>query len=294
MHNHYIINNTFEFHPATSTIRDLNDPTNVVVLNSPAGRCLLLLINRQGNIVTQHDVMDTVWEQSGMQVSPNTYYQNISILRKGLKKIGIGEELIVTIPRIGLTLASGTHIRKLIAENEVEIDHENTHFINELDDHLAPPAALPDGHIDPAPDYQDEPSISLMPSKQEESHFRWYKGLSRRQIVSAVTAIVVIITLITIFTIFSVTKSNYRYFDKYTLVPLRSSCIVHLSNNIKNIADKTKALSYVNNFENSCQSYPWVYISRFPGLARTSVIRCDAPMSKPNTCISDYYVEKHS
>ncbi|MDA2242426.1 hypothetical protein PDN14_29210, partial [Bacillus cereus group sp. Bc222] len=54
--------------------------------------------------------MDIVWQRRGMMVSPNTYYQNISILRKGLKKVGFETDPIVTIPRIGLTLASDTQI----------------------------------------------------------------------------------------------------------------------------------------------------------------------------------------
>ena len=88
MHKYYIINGIVEFHPAASTLRDLNNPEQVVVLNSPAGRCLLLLIERAGSIVTQQECMDIVWQRRGMMVSPNTYYQNISILRKGLKKAG--------------------------------------------------------------------------------------------------------------------------------------------------------------------------------------------------------------
>lgn len=110
MHKHYIINNIVEFHPAASTLRDINNPDRVVVLNSPAGRCLLLLIDRAGSIVTQQEFLDIVWQSRGMLVSSNTYYQNISILRKGLKKIGFETDPIVTIPRIGLTLASDTQI----------------------------------------------------------------------------------------------------------------------------------------------------------------------------------------
>ncbi|HKS35496.1 MAG TPA: winged helix-turn-helix domain-containing protein [Enterobacteriaceae bacterium] len=110
MHKHYIINGSVEFHPAASTLRDLNHPDCVVVLNSPAGRCLLLLIERAGSIVTQQEFLESVWLQRGMLVSSNTYYQNISILRKGLKKIGFATDPIVTVPRIGLTLSSEMQI----------------------------------------------------------------------------------------------------------------------------------------------------------------------------------------
>ncbi|WP_230939865.1 winged helix-turn-helix domain-containing protein [Enterobacter asburiae] len=122
MHKHYIINGLVEFHPAASTLRDLNNPDRVVVLNSPAGRCLLLLIERVGSIVTQQECMDIVWQRRGMLVSPNTYYQNISILRKGLKKVGFETDPIVTIPRIGLTLASDTQIT--VKETQPQADEE--------------------------------------------------------------------------------------------------------------------------------------------------------------------------
>lgn len=69
MHKHYIINNIVEFHPAASTLRDINNPDRVVVLNSPAGRCLLLLIDRAGSIVTQQEFLDIVWQSRGMLVS---------------------------------------------------------------------------------------------------------------------------------------------------------------------------------------------------------------------------------
>lgn len=86
MHNHYIINNWIEFHPAKSILRRLDTPENVVILNSPASRCFLLLIKKVGIIVSQQEFMDEVWVKNGVHVSPNTFYQNISILRKGLKK----------------------------------------------------------------------------------------------------------------------------------------------------------------------------------------------------------------
>ncbi|WPM85044.1 hypothetical protein QNH14_00545 [Apirhabdus apintestini] len=57
--------------------------------------------------------MDEVWKKSKVLVSSNTFYQNISILRKGLKRIGIEEDIIVTIPRVGLTLDSQCQIRIL-------------------------------------------------------------------------------------------------------------------------------------------------------------------------------------
>lgn len=286
MHNHYIINNTLKFHPATSTLRDLHDPNNVVVLNYPASRCLLLLINRQGNIVTQHEVMDIVWEQSGMQVSLNTYYQNISILRKGLKKLGIAENLIVTIPRIGLTLATGTQVKKLIADNDVEIGHDHANVIHEQADGSMSPRLI----IDTPPAQEDE----KLPLPEQKASLRVLAHrLSIRQIISLILIIFIVLMFFMAFAIGSDNATNHRYFETYSPSISHGECRVFLSNNIKSKADKDKALSYVGRFEVSCQHYPWIYISHFPMLPRTSIIRCDGPMTQYNTCISDYFFESN-
>ena len=42
-----------------------------------------------------------------MKVTSNTYYQNISILRRSLIHAGLEDNTIITLPRIGLTLATG-------------------------------------------------------------------------------------------------------------------------------------------------------------------------------------------
>ncbi|WP_253260580.1 winged helix-turn-helix domain-containing protein [Serratia plymuthica] len=131
MHNYYIINGVVEFHPAVGTLRDLKEPGHVIVLNSPASRCFLLLIENVKTIVPQQEFMDVVWKMRGMQVSPNTYYQNISILRKGLSNIGLADDVIVTIPRIGLTLASNIQIKKLTSENRVHVNPEGLNFIKD-------------------------------------------------------------------------------------------------------------------------------------------------------------------
>ena len=85
MHKHYIINNIVEFHPAASTLRDINNPDRVVVLNSPAGRCLLLLIDRAGSIVTQQEFLDIVWQSRGMLVSSIPITRTSPSCAKGLK-----------------------------------------------------------------------------------------------------------------------------------------------------------------------------------------------------------------
>ena len=285
MRNHYIINNIIEFNPTTSTLREIHDPNNIVVLNYPAGRCLLLLINRQGSIVTRYEMMNAVWEQSGMQVSPNTYYQNISILRKGLKKIGLGEDFIVTIPRIGLTLASDTHIKKRSIEKMVEIDHGNTNVMSKNDIGIASDTTMHTSVISHA-EVKSKFIRPIKPSKIAYIRDR----LSLKIIIFAGIYTFIMLSFIIVYAVKPDDSKHYHFFDKYNEINMPNGCRLYLSNGMGN-DDRKKVLSYMQRFEADCTSYPWIYITRVPMLPRTSIIRCDAPMSKFNTCISEYILE---
>ena len=257
MHKYYIINGVVEFHPAASTLRDLNNPEQVVVLNSPAGRCLLLLIERAGSIVTQQECMDIVWQRRGMMVSPNTYYQNISILRKGLKKVGFETDPIVTIPRIGLTLASDTQIT--IKETQL-------------------PSAEPDA---PVQTVQEEVSVP-QPVAPAVKRRIWLPGV--------LLGLLLFISVVVI----SHSRAHDNYFvDGYRFTTMMGECRLYFARDIETPHDRDKALSYAAPFKDECSSYPWVYISGYSLLPRASVIRCDRAMTEPNRCMSDYFIQDH-
>lgn len=292
MHNHYIINGFIEFHPAASTLRNLNDSENVVVLNSPAGRCLLLLITRNGTIVTQQEFMDIVWEKNGMLVSPNTFYQNISILRKGLKKIGLSEDIVVTIPRVGLTLSSGTEITKRSSEKLVTISHENALFMDEnalaQEQHyqeVRPPLAdaeeIEELTTTSQAQLADEP-VQTAPSgiavqRKPRYLLLWAMGL------------VAMILLIWIVSLNNTSDSTRHYFSQYVFLANANGCHIYIADKNATPDDRIKSLFLIENFKTSCSNYPWIYVTHYFMLPRISIIRCNKSMSEPNTCISDYY-----
>lgn len=262
MHKHYIINGQVEFHPAASTLRDLNNPDRVVILNSPAGRCLLLLIERIGTIVTQQECMDIVWQRRGMLVSPNTYYQNISILRKGLKKVGFEHDPIVTIPRIGLTLASDTKI-----------------VIKEA------PAQNTDDAEDDAPAVEEPAAPEIVeetPAPAASTRRFWLPG-----------ALVALLVLASISVLGHSQLRDSYFVDGYRFTKMVGECRLYYSRDIETQRDRDKALAYATPFKDQCTNYPWVYVSGYTHLPRASVIRCDRPMTEPNRCMSDYFIEDH-
>ncbi|KIC84828.1 transcriptional regulator [Pantoea agglomerans] len=292
MHNHYIVNGLIEFNPAASTLKNLNDPENLIVLNSPAGRCLLLLITRNGTIVTQQEFMDIVWERNGMLVSPNTFYQNISILRKGLKKIGLPEDPVVTIPRVGLTLASGTEITKRSSEKLVKINHENAHFMdkNSLAHEQCYQESLP--RLSDADETGSQTVISESPAEGETDKTAPPAiALQKKSATLSLWAMGFVATILLIVAVsLNSTKDNTRhYFSQSLFLANANGCHIYIADKNATPDDRIKSLSLVEKLKTSCSNYPWVYITHYFMLQRISVIRCNKPMSEQNTCISEYY-----
>lgn len=105
MTKNHLINNSVIFYPDEHRLVKKDDPKVDLLLNIPASRCLALLIERKDCLITQKEFFEKVWESQGTYVTQNTFYQNISLLRKGLKAAGLAEDPIKTVLKRGMTLA---------------------------------------------------------------------------------------------------------------------------------------------------------------------------------------------
>ncbi|QIP90379.1 transcriptional regulator, CadC ' [Serratia fonticola] len=94
-----------------------DEPTSI---SNPAKRLLLLLIANYGKPVEREVIFKKVWDDYGMISSNNNLNQCVSKLRRVLKVMGIDDEVIVTVPKIGFMLRR---------EIQVEISQEDDgHF----------------------------------------------------------------------------------------------------------------------------------------------------------------------
>jgi len=118
-YNLFLINKEIIFDVNSCELRTLKPDGTKVTLNAPTARCLQLLIENGGKVVSRDDFLERVWMARGIVVSQNTFYQNISLLRKSLKKAGLTDEIIVTVRRNGFILAPGTHL-EIVEEEESE------------------------------------------------------------------------------------------------------------------------------------------------------------------------------
>lgn len=118
--NEYVINDEVIFSVNMNELQPLKDNGEGVILNAPTARCLQLLLESNGKIISREEFLDTVWKTRGVVVSQNTFYQNISLLRKSLLKAGLSQDIIVTVRQRGFVLAAGSHISSLFRADDVE------------------------------------------------------------------------------------------------------------------------------------------------------------------------------
>ncbi|MGE0972076.1 winged helix-turn-helix domain-containing protein [Klebsiella sp. WOUb02] len=296
MHRYYVINKVVEFHPTTRQLRNIINPTNMVVLNSPASRCLLLLIERAGTIVTQQEFMYNVWEKLGLVVSANTYYQNICLLRKGMKEVGFTSDPITTIPRIGLTLALDTQIEAIESTDPPALTH--------VDEQVADEAELPtfDDELDKENSGYDESlheaaesvvDVAISAPDIPDPQYLQKRDAGKLSKLFFLMTVLIFSILLADLKVILTHFQDQRYFENYQLTANTGGCHLFLNKDIHNADERKKALTYGVQFKSDCQKFPWVYISRYAMLPRASVIRCNKPMSSPNYCISNYFIEDH-
>jgi DNA-binding winged helix-turn-helix (wHTH) protein len=102
------------FEPDTSTL-GLGDNVdgNTVMLSGVAKRILLLFIENYGEVISRKFIFKQVWDDYGMVASNNNLNQNISKLRRTLKELGINDEFITTVPKVGFVLKKNIKLEVL-------------------------------------------------------------------------------------------------------------------------------------------------------------------------------------
>ncbi len=111
-----IINQEIIFNANMNELRPLAGDGECISLNAPTARCLLLLLQNRGKVISRDEFLAAVWETRGVVVSQNTFYQNISLLRKSLVKAGLSEDIIVTVRQKGFSVAPNTLVIPLSDE----------------------------------------------------------------------------------------------------------------------------------------------------------------------------------
>ncbi|MFI8415577.1 transcriptional regulator [Serratia sp. NPDC078593] len=93
----------FDANAGSLNLKDFSD--DPLPISNPSKRLLLLLIAHRGEPVSREVIFRKVWDEYGMISSNNNLNQCVSKLRRVLKMLGIDEEVIITVPKVGFMLS---------------------------------------------------------------------------------------------------------------------------------------------------------------------------------------------
>lgn len=230
--------------------------------------------------MSQQDFMDEVWGKNGIQVTSNTYYQNISILRKALKKAGIDEEIIVTIPRMGLTLASDTQIECKGSESKPSAEHPAgvRQSKENADNNIH-------NSIQEISSEKIQPAIIGVSPPLTETRMRFFH--LNNSILHGVLCLVVSVLLFWL----AQHHTQKNYYPNYQFIYQDKGCRIYAYNPLKTQSFRRKIINWGMKFAADCAVHPYIYINKYDILPRVSVIRCDTKINENNECISEYFIE---
>ena len=316
----YIIDSKVEFNYLACTLRSVDKDISFTLL-AASSECFHFLLQNQGDLVNKSKLTYEGWEKYGLHVSDNTFYQNVLVIRKGLKACGIDYEVIKTLPRKGLLIPQTIQVKRIVdefvaspqndalAETEVDaIDSKNSPFSEaclagagvqgEVENRLTTEeSSAPQAGCSPVG--ADAPAQNELLSPDDGNH--------RKEDTSARAGILLRISgfqlngrflcgltvgsaifFYAVFCIYLLT-SNMDFFEKYTPLKAVSNCHISASTNQQDAIDVNELLSKYNV---SCAKDEYIYLTHYDFIKRVSIIQCERPLGhdiKMNKCVS-YYV----
>lgn len=115
----FIMNKQIIFDSDLSTLGLPDSQEELIQISNPTKRLLLLLIAHKGEAIKREVIFKKVWDDYGMVSSNNNLNQCVSKLRKIMKSLGVEDEVIVTVPKIGFMLHQLIDIEKCTEPTEV-------------------------------------------------------------------------------------------------------------------------------------------------------------------------------
>lgn len=105
------------YRPEDGALWPAGDETSATILTLTMGRVLMCLLEKHGQVVTRNELLDQVWDAHGLRSSSHTLNKYISELRRHFVQLGIAEECIITVPRVGFLFNGDLEIKVVTAED---------------------------------------------------------------------------------------------------------------------------------------------------------------------------------
>ncbi|WHP33081.1 winged helix-turn-helix domain-containing protein [Trabulsiella odontotermitis] len=270
----WIIDDNIEFIPEKNKLASLSRPELSVLLTRPASRCLVLLLEAAHSVVLHQTFFEKVWPDEVVQVPTNTLYQNISIVRRGLRAVGETDKTILaTVSRRGFQIESNVKVVRISAE-----EYHNTAQVEALYE----PPATPD-----APLAADTQRIvkSLAKPRRRVCVLRDNKWPALHMAVAFLLGVLVVYGA-------TFVNANDSLFENYTLFETSNGC--HFYSTEDEIDDNSpfqKDKATIINTGLDCQKYPWVYFPSSNAMPALTALICQKPYNDASDsgCVSLYF-----
>lgn len=272
----WIINDNIKFSPENNQLVSLTKPELNVILTTPASRCLILLLESSPGVVSQKDFFKKVWAEEGMIVPVNTLYQNISIIRRGLRTAGeTSESLVATVPRKGFQIDSNVKVTRVMTE---EILAENP------EDNATPEEDEEAQHVAQETPAADTPLTQTVQKKRTLPLYRRYILLLSMLISFGLGVL--------LFQYPWFQHSEKDFFKTYNINRTENGChFVSKNEDISSRGNFTKFKDMILQTGLDCKRYPWVYFPSSSSTPVLSALACHEPYEKQNNsgCVTLYF-----
>ncbi|MFZ5325459.1 winged helix-turn-helix domain-containing protein [Enterobacter roggenkampii] len=94
-----------------------------ITLTVTTSRLLKFLLEKHGEVVRRDEIFKHVWDEHGLRSSNNSLNKYIFDLRNIFRDLGLKDELIVTVPRIGFMISADVFVESEIV-NTMREDHK--------------------------------------------------------------------------------------------------------------------------------------------------------------------------
>lgn len=249
----YLLDSVVEFRPAAGTLTSrLN--ARVISLHAPSSHCLHKLIAQRYQVISQSELITAGWPDTHDKVTPNTFYQTILSLRRGLAEAGVSERKVKTISRKGLRLSETLKVEDIsnIATVESTVCHEN----------------------------ETVSGASVQDKKNNRGNLNSYFFM--------MIAGIAVVTFTT-WWLYKV-QERQTLFEHYIFFnETRHGCKIYLNADANEYKKHEIALPAL---PLKCDNLPFVYISTFKASSKMSVIRCSDKIwsSRGVKCVSTFYI----
>jgi DNA-binding winged helix-turn-helix (wHTH) protein len=249
MKNKFIINDRVLFSPSDNKLVPLGPRGVDVLLHAPVSRFLLLLILNNGKVVSQEEIYREVWEKLGQRVTPNALYQNVSLLRKALKKSGVISVTIKTHPKTGFSFHG--HVQTF-DEDEL-ITQEKSSIIRKESENQA-----------------------LSEPKSQAEHFdsttiqHKHKKLNVKRLV---LLLLILSSLLLTVTLLS-SSSKEHFTVEQEIIARVNGCPIYIDRGNKHI-ELSKILSFIREKNLRCIEHEFLYLTKAPRQDDILVMSCN-------------------